>query len=434
MKKRLILLACVLALFSGCGKRENAVTVVPSASAAAETAMSAEPTPTSAPTPTPLPTPSPIPTPSPVPTPCPHLLWVDGVCADCGAVCAHPAWENGQCTECAVSCSHPTHDRETLICPQCGQTVPHNFLHSQCGMCGLKPAFTERVLDLKYFYAAKETGTVETREYMTHDYFTEGRTWGYAPLKKKLCVYLPSGYDPAEKYDVLILLHGSGGSENYWLRDAQQITNSPGYGVYTVNMLDNLMASGYCRKMIVVTPTFYRDSGSPGDYSRDIDEEQFVRELCSDILPFIVETYSTYARSGAREDIAAARAHFAYAGLSMGSIYAYTSVIPQYLDLFGWFGCFSGSDAHMDELIRAMHSEKNAALPIYYFYNSIGAKDSMYDTHFNEYHQLCASVDSLTDGDNAAFTTIGMCSHDYRAWGTGLYNFLRVVFAQPAEK
>jgi enterochelin esterase-like enzyme len=321
-----------------------------------------------------------------------------------------------------------------MICTQCGQAVPHNFLHSRCEMCGLTPVFTDRVLDLKYFNASDRPGTVETREYMTHDYFTEGQTWGYAPLRKKLCVYLPWGYDPSEKYDVMILLHGSGGSEYYWLREAQQITHTPGYGVYTSNMLDNLMASGYCRKMIVVTPTFYRNSGSPGDYSRDIDEVQFVKELCADILPFIVDTYSTYARSSSREDISAARAHFAYAGLSMGSIYAYTSVMPECLDLFGWFGCFSGSDAYMDRLVPAMNAEKNAKYPIYYFYNSIGAKDGMFDIHYNQYYQLSAQTDAVEDGDNAAFTTINACAHDYRAWGTGLYNFLRVVFAQPAQK
>ena len=43
-----------------------------------------------------------------------------------------------------------------------------------------------------------------------------------------------------------------------------------------------------------------------------------------------------------RDGVAAAREHFAYAGLSMGSIYAYTSIIPECLDLFAWFGFFSG--------------------------------------------------------------------------------------------
>ena len=43
--------------------------------------VQATPAPTAEPTAEP--TPSPTPTPTPEPTPCPHLIWVDGVCADC---------------------------------------------------------------------------------------------------------------------------------------------------------------------------------------------------------------------------------------------------------------------------------------------------------------------------------------------------------------
>lgn len=41
------------------------------------------------------------------------------------------------------------------------------------------------------------------------------------------------------------------------------------------------------------------DSGNFFRYDRVPDEEQFVRELREDILPFIVQNYSTYAADGA---------------------------------------------------------------------------------------------------------------------------------------
>ena len=169
------------------------------------------------------------------------------------------------------------------------------------------------------------------------------------------------------------------------------------------------------------------------DYFLPRDEDQFVRELRESILPLLVDTYSTYAHSSSQEDISAAREHFAYAGLSMGSIYAYTSIMPKCLDLFAWFGCFSGSDAYLDKLIPALQSEENVQYPIRYFYNCIGDHDSMFDTHTQQYDYLVRHVDCLTDGKNAAMTVIKDASHEYRAWGTGLYNFLRVVFAQPTE-
>ena len=153
----------------------------------------------------------------------------------------------------------------------------------------------------------------------------------------------------------------------------------------------------------------------------------------NDLLPFLVSNYSTYAAGGSPEEISAARNHFGYAGLSMGSIYAFTSFMPKALDLFGWFGCFSGSDANMGELIAALNDPENRRYPIYYFYNCIGVKDDMYETHYAQYYDLVAEVECLTDGDNAAFTSVKKCNHDYKAWGTGLYNFLRVVFAQPED-
>lgn len=427
MKRTLvILLLCCLALTAGC-TLGPAPAATPSPEPTPEATSEPSPTPTSAPTPTAPPTPT------PEPTPCPHLVWVDGVCADCGAVCPHPEYADGACSVCGVWCRHPEHDPATLICPTCGRTVPHNFLHSRCDMCGAVPEFRSEVALRSTFTAAAPAGTVETITYLTHDYYEEGQTWGYAPLKKEMLVYLPAGYDPSEKYDLMVLMHGMDENETYWLQDVQQILTEHGAGVYTPGMLNNLMNTGYCRKMIIATPCFYRNSHDFKDFQRERDEEQFLLELRNDILPTLVDRYSTYARSSAPEDISAARNHFAYAGLSLGSIYAWTSVMPKCLDLFAWFGCFCGSDARMEELVTALQSEENAQYPILYFYNCIGTKDSMYDIHYNEYYYLVNTVDCLTDGDNAAFTVIKNASHEYRAWGTGLYNFLRVVFAQPED-
>ena len=441
-KRNIALLLCLALFLGGCTNRPQPA---PEPAAEPTAAPTAEPvpvapadptaTPTAAPTPTGAPTPGGAPTPVPPPEACVHPEWINGICAVCGAECTHPAWIGGKCAVCSAPCRHPSHDAKTLRCAQCGQTVPHNFLNSQCEMCGTKPKFTQDVLTRKVFTAEAPAGTVQTLTYLTHDYYTEGQTWGYAPLTKKMCVYLPYGYDPSEKYDVMILVHGTGGTETYWLLDAQQIIPEPGFGVYTTGMLDNLMHTGWCRKMIIATPCFYRDGENQGDYERERDEEQFLLELQNDILPAIVNTYSTYAAGPSREEISAARHHFAYAGLSMGSIYAYTSIMRECLDLFAWFGCFSGSEAreHMNALITALNSEEYARYPILYFYNSAGGSDSMFAEHRDDYRKLVKSVNSLTDGKNAAFTEIRATAHSYKAWGTGLYNFLRVVFAQPQE-
>ncbi len=63
--------------------------------------------------------------------------------------------------------------------------------------------------------------------------------------KRRMTVYLPAGYSANKKkrYPVLYLLHGSGGDEDAW-----------GDGGRAIQILDNLIAAGRCKPMIVVMP------------------------------------------------------------------------------------------------------------------------------------------------------------------------------------
>ena len=344
--------------------------------------------------------------------------------------CTHPGWQNGICLSCGTACSHPEHDPVSCVCFTCGKTVRHAYLTSRCPMCGKTPDFSDTVVPLTLFSGSSRPGTVQSVEYATHDYVGERKGAGTLTYYKRMLVYLPHGYDPSQAYNVLVLLHGMGGGEGYWFwQDQLYLAYGSNCYVRTANLLDNMLDAGMCRDMIVVTPTFYRNSSRLSQYDRVPDEEQFVRELREDILPYIVEHYSTYAADGSAEAISSARDHFAYAGLSMGSIYAYNSVLPLCLDLFGWFGCFSGSDCYVDLCIDALNSESNAAYPIRYFYNSIGTSDSMFTLHRENFIAITDRVNGLTDGENAWFTRIGNVGHEYSAWVLGLYNFLQVVFA-----
>ena len=392
-----------------------------------------EPTPAPTALPTPVPTPEPTPTPTPEPTPCPHLSWTDGVCDDCGAVCPHERYEDGVCVLCGRACRHEAHDPLTRACSVCGEIVPHTYSHNRCTLCGEEPVFIDHILDRELFEPNEHKGRVERLEYKTHDYMNFNG-WGTDyELSKAMYVYLPYGYDPAEKYDLLILLHGMGGTEQYWLAEQQDYNYPSEDYVYTTDLLDNLLDSGWCRKMIIATPCFYRYNENMGNYYRPGDELQFLTELRQDIMPLLLRSYPTWAEEPTLEGMAAAREHFAYAGLSMGSIYAFTQFMPKCLDIFSWFGCFSGSDGNMYVLANTLNSPENADRPIYYFYNSIGTKDPMFVGHKGQYRDLTGAAQGLTDGDNAAMTILTDLPHTYAAWSTGLYNFLPVVFSLPGE-
>ena len=379
--------------------------------------------------PTPEPTPTPAPTPSPTPTPCPHLTWTDGVCDGCGAVCAHENWTEGRCAVCGMACPHPAHDGKTRLCTRCGQPVPHDFVKNVCTLCGEEPDFLEENLALELFDPCDHAGTVEKVEYTTRAYYAEGYGMDPEGIKKTLYVYLPYNYDPEEKYDVLILLHGIECTEKYWLMEKREYQPMGIEEVLTPNLLDNLIDQGYCRPVIVVTPTFYVDSADFSNYLRRRDQPRFQTEVREDILPMIAEKYATWAEGNTLEDITEARAHFGIAGLSMGSIYIYTSFLTESRDVFGWFGCFSGSDGYMDSLAKELRSGPNSQYPIYYFYNSVGQRDNYYYLHLGQYTDLMDMTDVFTEGENTAFSVIKDVGHQYAAWSTGLRNFLTVAFS-----
>lgn len=357
------------------------------------------------------------------------VLAADGESGGEETACPHPGWSNGVCVACGAPCPHAEHDFDSCICFACGQRVGHSYVTSKCPMCGRVPAFTDTLVPKALFERSACPGTVETVVYRTHDYVGERKGAQRSEFSKAMNVYLPWGYDPAESYDVLVLLHGMGSGQDYWFGSQLYAGYSTTTYVSAVRLLDNMIEAGLCRKMIVVTPTFYRDPNSLRKYERVTDEEQFVRELREDILPCIIERYSTYAADTSSAAITAARDHFAYAGLSMGSIYAYNSVMPLCLDAFSWFGCFSGSDCYVDLAAAALNGATNAPYPIHYFYNSIGTNDSMAALHREQFIALTDRVNALTDGENAWFTQIRGAGHEYTAWIAGLYNFLQIVFA-----
>ena len=54
-------------------------------------------------------------------------------------------------------------------------------------------------------------------------------------MKKGAWVYLPYGYDPSKKYDILYLLHGGGVTEDWWFKTFPD----------TVTILDKILTNYY---------------------------------------------------------------------------------------------------------------------------------------------------------------------------------------------
>ena len=362
---------------------------------------------------------------------CIHRQWVDGMCIRCGYCCDHETWLPNQCARCGMACPHEEYNTENHSCAHCGVELSHLYDGYLCRVCSQPLELEDDTLPWEIFYHIPEAGTVEKLSYEAPDYYALSLGEPSAvTYSKDVCVYLPYNYDPTRQYDVLVLLHGMGGNEEYWLLAEQDYHRAKDeYLVRTKELLDNMIAQQLCNEVIVVTPTFYRDTNNLFDYNRRQDQLRFSKELQEIILPLIVETYSTYAADSSRESISAARQHFAFAGLSMGSIYGYNAVLPESLDLFAWYGLFSGSECdNLYHLASVLNAPENLQYPISFFYNSAGTRDVMGELHYEQYRELLGLYPNLVDGKNATFTYIKGAFHEYRAWCTGLYNFLRIAF------
>lgn len=256
-----------------------------------------------------------------------------------------------------------------------------------------------------------ERGRVERVEYETKAYATDSRA-----VTKAAYVYLPYGYDESKQYDILYLMHGTGDDERYWLKDHPE----------NVTMLDNLIYRRDIAPLIAVTPTWYVENDCADDL--DVLTYSFKDELRRDLVPLIETKYSTYAASVEEPDLIASRDHRAFAGLSRGSATTFHSAINGSLDIFSYFGCFSGSLTSESEFDEGMRSENFRDYSVNYFYNTSGTFDFLLSEHLSTYKRLLSADPRLQEGVNCSFDVFPAVYHNHPSWHIALYNYLQKIF------
>lgn len=147
-------------------------------------------------------------------------------------------------------------------------------------------------------------------------------------------VYLPAGYDPSARYDVLYVMHGGGGNAEICLDPARPTPLS--------RILDARIAEGTLRPLIVVSPSYYADDAvdrSPGGSEPLV--KQFPRELLESLMPAVEGRFATWAPTPDAEGFRASRQHRAFGGFSMGSVTTWY-VFLELLDCFAEYVPMSG--------------------------------------------------------------------------------------------
>ncbi len=206
-------------------------------------------------------------------------------------------------------------------------------------------------------------GTVASRWY-------ESPTLGFT---RRITIYTPPGYENSKmKYPVLYLLHGAGGDEQSWIELGR-----------AAQILDNLLAQGKIKPMIVVMPNGNAGQKSaPGESDQGMYKPSFWKGTRMDgyfeksfpeIIRFVDSNYRTIPRKSSR----------AIAGLSMGGFHS-LHISKEYPDLFDYVGLFSaailsGKDIkseiydNFDEKLKVQFS-KNPKL----YWIAIGKDDFLY--------------------------------------------------------
>jgi enterochelin esterase family protein len=148
-------------------------------------------------------------------------------------------------------------------------------------------------------------------------------------LNRRMYIYTPAGYEESkQKYPVFYLLHGGGGDEDAWTTLGR-----------TCQIMDNLIAQGKAKPMIVVMP-----NGNPGQAAAFTDAPVsmaasapysmgmglFEESLVKDIMPYVESHYRVLANRDNR----------ALAGLSMGGMQTLT-LTGNNPSMFGYIGVWS---------------------------------------------------------------------------------------------
>lgn len=183
--------------------------------------------------------------------------------------------------------------------------------------------------------------------------------------ERPFVVYTPPGYDATakQKYPVLYLLHGYSDAEDAWVATGRANV-----------ILDNLIARGQAKPMLVVMPLGYGNRevidngwqglGQPGVFKDS--NEKFRDILLTEILPQVEKAYRVSSGRDARS----------IAGLSMGGTQSLLIGLNA-LDRFAWIGAFSsgGLDENFDKAYPAV--DRNLNMHLHLLWIACGKDDGL---------------------------------------------------------
>jgi enterochelin esterase family protein len=233
---------------------------------------------------------------------------------------------------------------------------------------------------------------------------------------RRAFIYTPPGYDTNlnERYPVLYLQHGAGEDETGWSSQGK-----------VDNILDNLIAEGKAKPMLVVMDRGYavdpdapKNDGQPG-IARMLQNNTLTDVFIKEIIPTIDKEFRTITD----------REHRAMAGLSMGGFQTFQITLNN-LDKFAYIGGFSGAGFMQPGTdIKSMYNGAWADVDAFnkkvkVLYMSIGTvePERMYQT-VNNFHKELEKA-----GIKHIYYESPGTSHEWLTWRRSLHQFAGIIF------
>lgn len=226
---------------------------------------------------------------------------------------------------------------------------------------------------------------------------------------RRCVVYTPAEYETKKnkRFPVLYLQHGMGEDETGWSTQG-----------YMYNILDNQIAEGKCKPMIVVMESGDIEVGFRPRPGKDFNEERnaygssFATLMVEDLIPYIDKTFRTYTD----------REHRAMAGLSWGGKQTFDITLCN-LDKFSYIGGFSAAIFGLDVKTAfngVFTDAKSFNKKVNYFFLGCGTEENMGTE---------ALVKSLREsGINVEYYVSEGTAHEWLTWRRCLNEFIPNLF------
>lgn len=245
------------------------------------------------------------------------------------------------------------------------------------------------------------------------------RRWYDSPglgIDRRITVYTPPGYESSKtNYPVLYLLHGAGGDEEAWIALGR-----------TAQIMDNLIAEGKAKPMIVVMPNGNASQdAAPGEGNAGFYKPQFMAPRTMegsyegafmDIVKFVEKNYRVEAKKESR----------AIAGLSMGGFHS-MHISRFYPNTFDYVGLFSAAIMPREDATAKVYSNIDETLKVQkqngtkLYWIAIGKTDFLYQANVDFRKKL--------DGIGMKYEYVeSEGGHIWRNWRVYLTQFVPKLF------